>query len=63
MVTKSRLRRIIRTIEGIPQQFMRYVSDAVAPVTRIFSPTDDNYPATGVQPFEGDPADKKNSDL
>ena len=23
-------------------------------VSRIFSPTDDHYPATGAQPFEGD---------
>ena len=29
-----------------------YLSEAVA---RIFSPRDDMYPATGEQPFEGDP--------
>jgi len=29
---------------------MRYVSEAAI---RLFSPTDDNYPNTGVQPFEG----------
>jgi hypothetical protein len=29
---------------------MRFVSEAVI---RLFSPTDDNYPNTGVQPFEG----------
>ena len=29
-----------------------YFSEAVA---RIFSPRDDMYPATGEQPFEGDP--------
>ena len=28
------------------------------PLSRIFSPSDDDYPATGIQPFEGDPADK-----
>lgn len=27
-------------------------------VLRIFSPSDDDYPATGVQPFSGDPARK-----
>lgn len=29
---------------------MRYVSEAAL---RLFSPTDDNYPNSGVQPFEG----------
>ncbi len=29
----------------------QYISEAVA---RIFSPTDDEYPNTGVQPFEGE---------
>ncbi|WP_072016411.1 isochorismate synthase [Neosynechococcus sphagnicola] len=28
---------------------LQYLSGAMA---RIFGPTDDNYPATGVQPFE-----------
>lgn len=29
---------------------MRYISEAAV---RLFSPSDDNYPNTGVQPFEG----------
>jgi len=29
---------------------MRYVSEAAI---RIFSPSDDNYPNSGVQPFDG----------
>lgn len=33
----------------------RFLSEAFA---RIFSPTDDMYPAIGVQPFSGDPYDK-----
>jgi hypothetical protein len=36
----------------MPQKVFRYIISAVA---RIFSPNDDNYPATGVQPFEGEP--------
>lgn len=28
-------------------------------ITRIFTPTDDRYPETGVQPFEGDSYDEK----
>lgn len=31
-------------------QVIQYFSAAIA---RIFGPTDDAYPATGVQPFEG----------
>ena len=37
-------------------QVIRYVSAAVL---RIFSPSDEQYPATGVQPFEGAPAERK----
>jgi hypothetical protein len=39
---------IAKTIESIRQ----YLSGALA---RIFGPTDDKYPETGVQPFTGDP--------
>ncbi len=28
-------------------------------VARIFQPTDDNYPNTGVQPFEGEAYDER----
>jgi hypothetical protein len=58
MATNRGLQTIIRALETIPQEVIRYVSGAVA---RIFGPIDDDYPATGVQPFEGDPADGKSS--
>ncbi|MEB3337977.1 MAG: hypothetical protein VKJ46_10970 [Leptolyngbyaceae bacterium] len=32
-------------------QVVQYLSDAIA---RIFTPTNDTYPATGVQPFAGE---------
>ncbi|MBN3880057.1 MAG: nicotinate phosphoribosyltransferase [Nostoc sp. JL23] len=35
---------------------MQYVAQAV---TKIFAPTNDQYPAIGVQPFTGESADKK----
>jgi hypothetical protein len=38
------------------KQMIRYIAKAMA---RIFGPTDDQYPATGVQPFEGELPDKK----
>lgn len=31
-------------------------------VKRIFRATDDRYPETGVQPYEGDPAKKQDND-
>lgn len=39
---------ISRMIESVVQ----YISEAV---TRIFGPSDDAYPAIGVQPFAGEP--------
>ncbi|BAU06670.1 MULTISPECIES: hypothetical protein [Fischerella] len=39
--------RIIET----PQKVVRYIYGGVV---RIFTPRDDNYPETGVQPFEGE---------
>lgn len=39
------------------EQIIEYVSDAVI---KIFSPSDDEYPATGVQPFEGKISKRKN---
>ncbi|MDJ0736582.1 MAG: hypothetical protein QNJ47_21375 [Nostocaceae cyanobacterium] len=37
-------------------EIIRYVGKAI---TRIFGPTDDEYPPTGVQPFTGEPPEKK----
>jgi hypothetical protein len=42
---------IYQFLEGITQ----YISGAVV---RIFGPTDDAYPITGVQPFSGEPFHK-----
>lgn len=41
----------MKLVEKI-RDFLKFVSEGV---TRIFSPTEDEYPKTGVQPFEGDP--------
>ena len=43
-------------MNGLTQKFMNmveYISDAIA---RIFSPSKDDFPATGAQPYNGDPA-------
>ncbi|NUN66014.1 hypothetical protein HCU40_14930 [Pseudanabaena biceps] len=47
-------------MNGLKQKFMNtveYLSDAIA---RIFTPSKDDFPATGTQPYEGDPASKNN---
>lgn len=36
------------------QNTVQFVWDGVL---RLFQPTDDDYPKTGVQPFSGDPCD------
>ncbi|MEH1870670.1 hypothetical protein [Nostoc sp.] len=46
---------ISRIIANITQ----YISEAAM---RIFGPSDDAYPATGVQPFTGEPYDKNKDD-
>lgn len=35
---------------------VQYIWDGVS---RLFKPTDDDYPKSGVQPFEGDPYDER----
>jgi hypothetical protein len=43
--------KIFRWMQDIVQFLLNGVS-------RLFEPTDDNYPQTGVQPFSGEPGDK-----
>jgi len=33
------------------------IGDLAQAIVQIFSPSDDHYPKTGVQPFTGDPVD------
>ncbi|MEM6500592.1 MAG: hypothetical protein AAF685_02010 [Cyanobacteria bacterium P01_C01_bin.89] len=47
---------IVQSVQGAT----RYLLEATA---RLFSPSDDNYPATGMQPFSGDPNHKSQRDL
>lgn len=58
MSTNTNNKTFVETLKQVPQKIVSYISGAVA---RIFSPRDDNYPNTGVQPFEGEPS-KKNKD-
>ncbi|MCM0593578.1 MAG: hypothetical protein HEQ35_02010 [Gloeotrichia echinulata IR180] len=56
MSNSTKLQEIIQAILEVPQKVINYLSGAVS---RIFGPRDDDYPATGVQPFEGDPPEEK----
>lgn len=55
-MTKSNKNGIFQAVQEVPQKIINYISGAV---TRIFGARDDDYPETGVQPFEGTPGDKK----
>jgi hypothetical protein len=52
MSSDNKLKTIFKAIVEVPRKVVRYVTTGTA---RIFSPNDDDYPATGVQPFEGEP--------
>lgn len=43
-----------RTIGKVNQFIQQSIAWILGAVKRIFSPNDDNFPETGVQPFEGD---------
>ncbi len=46
-------------ISKIIANITQYISEAAM---RIFGPTDDAYPAIGVQPFTGEPYDERTAD-
>ncbi|MEA5594057.1 hypothetical protein [Rivularia sp. UHCC 0363] len=56
MSTASRAKQIIKSIVEIPQRLINFTTNGV---TRIFSPSDDDYPKSGVQPYEGDPSENR----
>ena len=51
MFTASKARQMIKSIVEIPQKLVNFATNGA---TRIFSPSDDDYPKSGVQPYEGD---------
>lgn len=52
-------KKLQQLTQNILSASQRVVQDILGAVSRIFSPTDDQYPATGVQPFEGEISNKK----
>jgi len=56
MSTASKARRMIKSVVEIPQKLITATTNGVS---RIFSPSDDDYPKSGVQPYEGDSANNR----
>ncbi len=54
MSTASKAKRMIKSVVEIPQKFIKFTTNGIS---RIFSPSDDDYPKSGVQPYEGEPGD------
>jgi hypothetical protein len=57
MTKTTQLQTILQAIKEAPQKIINFILVAVS---RIFSPRDDDYPESGVQPFEGKTDKKKN---
>lgn len=53
MSTASKAKRMIKSVVEIPQKLIKFATNGIS---RIFSPSDDDYPKSGVQPYEGDSA-------
>jgi hypothetical protein len=56
MSSDNKWGEILKAAIEMPRKFIAYITSAAA---RTFSPDDDNYPATGVQPFEGEINEEK----
>jgi hypothetical protein len=54
----STKRRVFAKAKRILQALPQPIEAIAAAVGRLFSPSDDNYPKTGVQPFSGDTPDE-----
>ncbi|MDZ7956641.1 MAG: hypothetical protein RMY34_01830 [Aulosira sp. DedQUE10] len=55
MSAKTKIRQTLRSIVELLE---RVIHSIYSSATRTFSPNDDNYPDTGVQPYDGDPPAK-----
>ncbi|MFZ4677552.1 MAG: hypothetical protein ACOYM4_17990 [Nodosilinea sp.] len=54
----STKRRVFVKIKSVLRALPQPIEAIAAAVGRLFSPSDDNYPKTGVQPFSGDTPDE-----
>ena len=60
MSINAKLQQVGKSIIEITQEVINFV---LGGFQKIFSPSEDDYPAVGLQPFEGDSAEKKPFDL
>lgn len=56
MSNTSKFQQIVKSIVEIPQKLINFTTNGV---NRIFSPSNDDYPKSGTQPYEGDSPHKK----
>lgn len=56
MSSNNKWKSIFKNVLEVPEKLVRYI---ITSTTRIFSPNDDDYPNTGIQPFTGEPNEKK----
>lgn len=54
-MSNSNLKQTVRSIVTLPKQIIQYLAEAISD---IFSPSHDDYPETGVQPYDGNSAKK-----
>lgn len=47
--------RFSYTVKKLYRAVLAIIAFVAAPALRIFKPTEHTYPATGIQPYEGDP--------
>ncbi|MGL6337918.1 MAG: hypothetical protein ACRC80_02125 [Waterburya sp.] len=55
MSSNNKWESTFKNVLEVPRKLVRYI---VTSTTRLFSPNDDDYPATGIQPFTGEPNEK-----
>ena len=60
MSINSKLQQVGKLILEITEEVINFV---LGGFQKIFSPNEDDYPAVGLQPFEGETAEKKHFDL
>lgn len=55
MSSNNKWNSTLTNVLEVPRKFVRYIISSTA---RLFSPNDDDYPTTGIQPFTGEPNEK-----
>lgn len=56
MSIPSKIQQILKSIVEFPQKLINFTTNGT---NKIFSPSNDDYPKSGVQPYEGDYSNKK----